>query len=105
MFCLCFLFVLFLFGTFVFETSCILGVSLVRIVLLGFLGSIFVVFCLCFLFVFSFWDFCFGDFVHFKCFLGLFSVGFFGSIFVVFCLCVLFVFLFLGLLFLRLRAF
>ena len=48
-----------LFGTFVFETSCILGVSLVCIVLLVFLGSIFVVFCFCFLFVFSFWDFCF----------------------------------------------
>ena len=35
-----------LFGTFVFETSCILVVSLVCFVLLVFLGSIFVMFCM-----------------------------------------------------------
>ena len=50
MFCLSFLFDILFLGLLLFETSCILGVSLVCIVLLGFLGSIFVVFCLSFLF-------------------------------------------------------
>ena len=92
MICLCSFSCLSIFAAINFQTSCILGISLVCFVLQGFFGSIFVVFCLCFLFVF------FGIFVfETSCILGgslvcFVLLGFLGSIFVVFCLCFLFVF-------------
>ena len=98
-------FLLFSFGAFVFESSCVLGVSLVCFVLLGFLGPIFAMFLLM-----NFWCSLFRTFVfETSCMFGVSLVcfvllGFLGSIFAMFLL-MNFGFLFFGFLFLRLRAF